>query len=86
MQLYKNNAHALLSHILSILDSDWLQYARSVRGVHEYLINDQDKQQAQGSSQNLHSLACILQVGCNKQHVLNYFFCDENSSFRKVLI
>ena len=35
VQLYKNNAHALLSHILSILNSDWLQHARSVRGVYE---------------------------------------------------
>ena len=26
VQLYKNNARALLSRILSILDLDWLQY------------------------------------------------------------
>ena len=35
VQLYKNNARALLSHILSILNLDWLQHARSVRGVYE---------------------------------------------------
>ena len=30
VQLYKNNARALLSLILSILNLDWLQHARSV--------------------------------------------------------
>ena len=35
VQLYKNNARALLSHILSIVNSDWLQHARSVHGVYE---------------------------------------------------
>ena len=35
MQLYKINERALLSHILSILDSDWVQHACSVRGVYE---------------------------------------------------
>ena len=35
VQLQKNNARALLLHILSILNSDWLQLARSVRGVYE---------------------------------------------------
>ena len=38
VQLYKNNARALLSRILSILNLDWLQHARSVRGVYEYTI------------------------------------------------
>ena len=38
VQLYKNNARALLSRILSILNLDWLQHARSVRGVYEYCI------------------------------------------------
>ena len=39
VQLYKNNARALLSRILSILNLDWLQHTRSVRGVYEsYLI------------------------------------------------
>ena len=37
VQLYKNNARALLSRILSIL-LDWLQHARSVRGVCESSI------------------------------------------------
>ena len=37
VQLYKNNARALLSRILSILNLDWLQHARSVRGVYEYI-------------------------------------------------
>ena len=36
VQLYKNNAHGLLSRISSILNLDWLQHARSVRGVYEY--------------------------------------------------
>ena len=36
VQLYKNNARTLLSRILSILNLDWLQHARSVRGVYEY--------------------------------------------------
>ena len=31
VQSYKNNARALLSRILNILNSDWLQHARSVR-------------------------------------------------------
>ena len=39
VQLYKNNARALLSRILSILNLDWLQHARSVRGVYEYSLN-----------------------------------------------
>ena len=38
VQLYKNNARALLSRILSILNLDWLQHARSGRGVYECLI------------------------------------------------
>ena len=38
VQLYKNNARALLSRILSILNLDWLQHARSVRGVYEVLL------------------------------------------------
>ena len=37
VQLYKNNARALLSSILSILNLDWLLHARSVRGVYELL-------------------------------------------------
>ena len=35
VQLYKNNARALLSRILSILNLDWLKHARSVRGMYE---------------------------------------------------
>ena len=38
VQLYKNNARALLSRILSILNLDWLQHARSVRGVYECTV------------------------------------------------
>ena len=38
VQLYKNNARALLSRILSILNLDWLQHARSVRGVYEFIL------------------------------------------------
>ena len=30
VQLYKNYKHMLLLHILSIVNSDWLQYLRSV--------------------------------------------------------
>ena len=36
VQLHKNNARALLWRILSILNLDWLQHVRSVRGVYEY--------------------------------------------------
>ena len=36
VQLYKNNARTLLLRILSILNLDWLQHARSVRGVYEF--------------------------------------------------
>ena len=39
VQLYKNNACALLSHILSIVNPDWLQHACSVCGVYEYGIS-----------------------------------------------
>ena len=35
VQLYKNNAHAILLCIMSILNLDWLQHASSVRGVYE---------------------------------------------------
>ena len=38
VQLYKNNARALLSRILSFLNLDWLQHARSVRGVYEWTL------------------------------------------------
>ena len=38
VQLYKNNARALLSRILSILNLDWLQHARSVCGVYECIF------------------------------------------------
>ena len=38
VQLYKNNARALLSRILSILTLDWLQHALSVRGVYECTV------------------------------------------------
>ena len=40
VQLYKNNARALLSRILSILNLDWLLHARSVHGVYELTIPD----------------------------------------------
>ena len=43
VQLYKNNARALLSRILSILNLDWLQHARSVRGVYEFILIMQGK-------------------------------------------
>ena len=33
--IVQNNARALLLLILSILNLDWLQHARSVRGVYE---------------------------------------------------
>ena len=36
--LYKNNARALLSRILSILNLDWLQHVRSVHGVYEFVL------------------------------------------------
>ena len=39
VQLYKNNARALLSRILSILNLHWLKHARSVRGVYEFWLS-----------------------------------------------
>ena len=36
VQLYKNNARALLSRILNIVNSDWLQHAHSVRWEYEF--------------------------------------------------
>ena len=44
VQLYKNYARALLSRILSILNLDWLQHARSVRGVYEFQLNNSFEQ------------------------------------------
>ena len=38
VQLYKNNAHKLLSRILTIPRSDWLHHAHCVRGVYEFFI------------------------------------------------
>ena len=38
VQLYKNNARALLLRIMSILNLDWLQHESSVRGVYEYIV------------------------------------------------
>ena len=38
VQLYKNNARALLLPIWSILNLVWLQHAHSVRGVYEFKI------------------------------------------------
>ena len=38
VQLYKNNARVLLSRIMSILNLDWLQHARGVRGVYELIL------------------------------------------------
>ena len=38
VQLYQNNARALVLCILSIVNSDWLQQARSVRRVYESQI------------------------------------------------
>ena len=40
VQLYKNNARALLLRVLSILNLDWLQNARSVRGVYEMILTN----------------------------------------------
>ena len=39
VQLYKNNARALLSRILSFLNLDWLLHALSVRGVYECYLS-----------------------------------------------
>ena len=38
VHFYKNNAHALLSHILNVLNSDWLHHEQSVCRVYEYHI------------------------------------------------
>ena len=39
VQLYRNNAQALLLRILSILNSDWLQHMCSVYRVYELIVN-----------------------------------------------
>ena len=41
VQLYKNNARALLSRILSILNLDWQQHAHTVRVVYEYKMKSE---------------------------------------------
>ena len=38
VQLYKNNAHVLLLHILSIVNSDLLQHACCVHVVYELMM------------------------------------------------
>ena len=55
VQLYKNNARELLSRILSILNLDWLQHARSVRGVYELTL--------------LHDFLTFLNLKCPRIHV-----------------
>ena len=50
VQLYKNNARELLSRILSILNLDWLQHARSVRGVYELYLSIRTLIMATGNS------------------------------------
>ena len=35
VQLYKNNALVRLLQVLSIVNSDWLQHARSLRGMYD---------------------------------------------------
>ena len=44
VQMYKNNARALLSCILCILNSDWLWHACSVHGVYECYLRIKDYQ------------------------------------------
>ena len=53
VQLYKNNARALLSRILSILNLDWLQHARSVRWVYEW------KKYRSSGDQCIHKLSTL---------------------------
>ena len=62
VQLYKNNARALLSRILSILNLDWLQHARSVRGVYEFMI-----------VVNLHFISSQTGTRC-RLHICFFFF------------
>ena len=38
VKLYKNNARALLSRILSTLNPDWLQLVQSIREVFKYSL------------------------------------------------
>ena len=40
VQLYKNNARAVLLRIYSIINSDWLQHVCSVHGVYELMLPD----------------------------------------------
>ena len=58
VQLYKNNARVLLSRILSIVNSDWLQHARSVRGVFEVALHSLLKTNKQANKRN--SLVLLL--------------------------
>ena len=62
VQLYKNNARALLLHSLSIVNSDWLQHARSVRGVYEYGLIPEDSKGIRESYEKHLEVAIVMIV------------------------
>ena len=78
VQLYKNNARALLSPILSILNLDWLQHARSVRGVYECFIWQCPRPPAvnepQGSLKGESVVAAILSSRMEQSYCTSGFF------------
>ena len=92
VQLYKNNARALLSRILSILNLDWLQHARSVRGVYECVIWDPRSRSEESGCVYILSqepltqcYACLTSHGCivyaESKHddIWNCFYADSLS-------
>ena len=79
VQLYKNNARALLSRISSILNLDWLQHARTVRGVYEY--KTKSFQMTQGGYQVIIILPIKSKMAAaKKQCFLRFLYWTESSS------
>ena len=78
VQLYKNNARALLSCILSTVNTDWLQHARSVRGVYEFLLFPHY------SSPTWRK--CVQCVINDNQALPNFFFSSQQFQRKKKVI
>ena len=73
VQMYKNNARVLLSRILSILNLDWLQHARSVRGVYKCDSMKYDLM--------LHWITMDYAVPCMKMHCVRDCAISAYASF-----
>ena len=73
VQLYKNNARALLSRILSILNLDWLQHACSVRGVYEYKLYQNDQNPPVWIVSEMTAIS-NHHAGCNENYTFMYWF------------